>query len=336
MFPPAMDVQRGRSSVPRPHRRPASPAGARALPGAAGRAHRVRSATSTTACSAVRCWPAGTVRRAQGGTRRRSAPGNARSITPLDVMIDAAARDAEHSRPGGSPRSPTVNARPRHRGPHRRARAAAALLARPVRQRADAALAQAVAKYSIANAPRQDGTLRLHVRAVRGGLVVPPSCITSGLGPAGARRGRRRDDRGHGLAAGRPVPGGRHRAGPGQGDHRGDHRTPVPGRRREIVLYFGARHRQDLYDLAELQEMELAYPLAAGHPGGHPTSRPAIDVMFGTVAEPGRQATWPTGDIYRQRAGRDASDRADAEERGAPDHLTAYDLAARLANPAGR
>ena len=37
-------------------------------------------------------------------------------------------------------------------------------------------------------------------------------------------------------------------------------RTPVPGRRREIVLYFGARRHQDLYDLAELQEMELAYP----------------------------------------------------------------------------
>ena len=31
-------------------------------------------------------------------------------------------------------------------------------------------------------------------------------------------------------------------------------------RRREIALYHGARRHQDLYDLAELYEMERAYP----------------------------------------------------------------------------
>ena len=37
-------------------------------------------------------------------------------------------------------------------------------------------------------------------------------------------------------------------------------RVPAPGRRREVVLYVGARRHQDLYDLAELQQMEVAYP----------------------------------------------------------------------------
>ena len=42
--------------------------------------------------------------------------------------------------------------------------------------------------------------------------------------------------------------------------------APAPGRRREVVLYFGARRHQDLYDLAELQQMELAYPWRPGPP----------------------------------------------------------------------
>src|SRR5438067_949447 len=36
--------------------------------------------------------------------------------------------------------------------------------------------------------------------------------------------------------------------------------APDPGRHREIVLYYGARRHQDLYDLPALQEMELLYP----------------------------------------------------------------------------
>src|SRR5437016_13494836 len=45
----------------------------------------------------------------------------------------------------------------------------------PAHQRPDAALAAAGRTYSIANAPRPDGLIRLHVRAISGGLVSPHS-----------------------------------------------------------------------------------------------------------------------------------------------------------------
>src|SRR6266496_673669 len=77
--------------------------------------------------------------------------------------------------------------------------------------------------YSIANAPRPDGLLRLHIRAVTGGLVSPVlvhpvKTIIEAL-----------------------------------------IRAQDPGRHREIVLYCGARRRPDLYDLPALHEMEAAY-----------------------------------------------------------------------------
>ena len=75
--------------------------------------------------------------------------------------------------------------------------------------------------YSIANVPRPDGLLRLHVRAVTGGLVSPVLVHQVRAGrPARARRAGRRHDRRHAVGPGRPVPGRRHRAGPGQGHHR--------------------------------------------------------------------------------------------------------------------
>ena len=92
------------------------------------------------------------------------------------------------------------------------------------------------------------------------------------------------------------MPGRRHRAGPGQGHHRGDHPRARAGRRREIVLYFGARRHQDLYDLAELQEMELAYPWLQVIPAVSDEARD--DVMYGTVPELAAKATWADRDIY--------------------------------------
>ena len=103
-------------------------------------------------------------------------------------------------------------------------------------------------------------------------------------------------------------------------------RTPVPGRRREIVLYFGARRHQDLYDLAELQEMELAYPWLQVIPAV--SDEPARDdVMFGTVAELAAKATWADRDIYV--SGPDEMIVKTVQmlrERGAPGHLIRYDL----------
>jgi NAD(P)H-flavin reductase len=44
--------------------------------------------------------------------------------------------------------------------------------------------------------------------------------------------------------------------------------APEPGRHREIVLYYGARRHQDLYDLRSLQGNGGGLPVAPGHPGG--------------------------------------------------------------------
>ena len=115
--------------------------------------------------------------------------------------------------------------------------------------------------YSIANAPRPDGLLQLHVRAVSGGLVSPVLVhqVQAGdplvLGaPAGVMIANTQADRdvlclagGTGLAPIKAVIEALISA-------------PDPGRHREIVLYYGARRHQDLYDLPALQEMELVYP----------------------------------------------------------------------------
>jgi NAD(P)H-flavin reductase len=74
-------------------------------------------------------------------------------------------------------------------------------------------------------------------------------------------------------------------------------RTPAPARRREIVLYFGARRHDERYDLAELQEMELAYPWLQVIPAV--SDEPAADnVMSGTVPELAAGARWADRDIY--------------------------------------
>ena len=70
--------------------------------------------------------------------------------------------------------------------------------------------------------------------------------------------------------------------------------APIPGRHREIVLYYGARRHQDLYDLPALQEMEKAYPWLQVIPAV--SDEPAHDAMYGTVPSwpprrPGRTGT---------------------------------------------
>jgi NAD(P)H-flavin reductase/hemoglobin-like flavoprotein len=117
--------------------------------------------------------------------------------------------------------------------------------------------------YSIANAPRADGLLQLHVRAVPGGLVsadlVRHATVgdTLLLGPAGGE-----------MTA--PPPGD-------DGDLQciagGTGLAPIKaivesalgggrrgGRPRRITLFVGARRMDDLYDLPDLQAMQAAQP----------------------------------------------------------------------------
>jgi NAD(P)H-flavin reductase/hemoglobin-like flavoprotein len=182
-------------------------------------------------------------------------------------------------------------------------------------------------RYSIANAPRPDGTLRLHVRAIAGGLVSPalvhhvrpgdPLVLGAPQGTMTANTDSPRDvlclAGGTGLAPIKAI-------------IEAITWAPAPGRRREVVLYFGARRHQDLYDLAELQQMELAYPWLQVIPAV--SDEPAReDVMYGTVPELAAKATWADRDIYI--SGPDAMITKTAQvlrERGAPGRLVRYDL----------
>ena len=180
--------------------------------------------------------------------------------------------------------------------------------------------------YSIANAPRPDGMIQLHVRAVSGGLVSPVLVhqVQAGdplvLGaPAGAMIADTEADRdvlclagGTGLAPIKAIIEALISA-------------PDPGRHREIVLYYGARRHQDLYDLPALQEMESAYPWLQVIPAV--SDEPAHDVMYGTVPELAAKATWSERDVYISGPDHMIVKTARVlQERGAPNRLIHYDL----------
>jgi NAD(P)H-flavin reductase/hemoglobin-like flavoprotein len=179
--------------------------------------------------------------------------------------------------------------------------------------------------YSVANAPHPDGLLRLHVRSVTGGLVSPVLVhqVRAGdtlvLGaPAGTMTADTESARdvlclagGTGLAPLKAI-------------IEAIISAPAP-RRREIVLYYGARRQQDLYDLPGLYEMELAYPWLQVIPAV--SDEPARDVMYGTVPELAAKATWADRDIYISGPDHMIVKTAQVlRERGAPDHLIHYDL----------
>jgi NAD(P)H-flavin reductase/hemoglobin-like flavoprotein len=130
--------------------------------------------------------------------------------------------------------------------------------------------------YSIANSPRPSGLIKLHVRAVPGGMVSNTLVYHSDVGDSvllGAPRGDMTlaaGDRdllclagGTGLAPIkaiiehalatlplRPVP--LPAQAPGQ--------LPAPHPQRKITLFVGARQHFDLYDLEDLQLLEMACP----------------------------------------------------------------------------
>jgi NAD(P)H-flavin reductase/hemoglobin-like flavoprotein len=114
--------------------------------------------------------------------------------------------------------------------------------------------------YSIANAPRPDGLIDLHVRAVPGGMVstalVRHAVVgdTLLLGPAGGELSTPPNDRdllcvagGTGLA---PIKAIIEEIAVGR----------RPGQPRRITLLVGARRRQDLYDLPDLWALQEACP----------------------------------------------------------------------------
>jgi NAD(P)H-flavin reductase len=156
--------------------------------------------------------------------------------------------------------------------------------------------------YSPANAPRSDGSIELHVRAVRAGQVSPALAYrcqpgdTLRLGaPVGTAlcgyRSRRRDllliAGGTGLAPLRSIVEDL----AGTGDRRG------------VALVVGAETEADLYDLPALRGLCTALPslgVALAVSGGHPgraqlgtavQSGPAVEVAL-------REHDWSERDIY--------------------------------------
>jgi NAD(P)H-flavin reductase/hemoglobin-like flavoprotein len=180
-------------------------------------------------------------------------------------------------------------------------------------------------RYSIANAPREDDTLTLHVRAVSGGLVStsllharPGDTLV--LGPAeGAMIADTESQRdvlclagGTGLAPVKAI-------------IEAITRASGRGRRREIALYFGARTSGALYDMRALRAMELDYPWLRVVPVT--SGQAGLDIMHGTIADIAAAAPWTERDVYI--SGPDAmivSTVSTLRDLGVPPERLHYDL----------
>jgi NAD(P)H-flavin reductase/hemoglobin-like flavoprotein len=187
-------------------------------------------------------------------------------------------------------------------------------------------------RYSVANAPRDDGSLTLHVRAVDGGLVSTTLAnhLARGdtllLGPAGGRMtADTKSERpvlclagGTGLAPLKAIIEAiGHAAGSG-------------GKRRDIVLYHGARTRDGLYDLPALRRMELDYPWLEVVPAT--SSERAAGTAFGTIPALAEKTRWDGSDVYI--SGPDAMILAAVKtlrDLGADPALLHYDLPGEIA-----
>jgi NAD(P)H-flavin reductase/hemoglobin-like flavoprotein len=111
--------------------------------------------------------------------------------------------------------------------------------------------------YSIANAPRADGTLDLHVRAIPGGQVSTALVQDTGPGDTvllGPARGTMVVD--HDSARDILCIAGGTGFAPVKAIIEGLAAQPENQPARRVRLYVGARHRRDLYDLPDLARLE--------------------------------------------------------------------------------
>jgi NAD(P)H-flavin reductase/hemoglobin-like flavoprotein len=115
--------------------------------------------------------------------------------------------------------------------------------------------------YSIANAPRTNGLIDIHVRAVPGGLVSTALVSHAAAGDTitlGAARGSMRlaSDGDSDLVC---VAGGTGLA-PLKAITEALVGASGQGRRREVTLYLGVRRASELYDMRDLETLQRAYP----------------------------------------------------------------------------
>jgi NAD(P)H-flavin reductase/hemoglobin-like flavoprotein len=153
-------------------------------------------------------------------------------------------------------------------------------------------------KYSIANAPRADGTLDLHIRAIPGGQVSTALVHDTRVGDAvllGPARGSMVVD--HSSARDILCVAGGTGFAPMKAIIEGLRAQPAGQGARRIRLFAGARHRPDLYDLPDLARLEAACP--------------QLDVVTALSDDPGasgahgpvhavarRQASWQDCDVF--------------------------------------
>jgi NAD(P)H-flavin reductase/hemoglobin-like flavoprotein len=151
-------------------------------------------------------------------------------------------------------------------------------------------------KYSIANAPRENGLLDIHVRAVPGGMVSTALVSHSGTGDTLTLAAARGDLR---------VPADQDRdivcvaGGTGLAPVKAIVESIVAqtrqGKRRSVTLYLGARHGGDLYDMRDLATLRLAYPALTLVPVAESDPDWSAGGFLG-VALPG-QHSWPAGKL---------------------------------------
>jgi NAD(P)H-flavin reductase/hemoglobin-like flavoprotein len=323
MFPAAMHAQRQRFyralrqivalTAPTPASEPAAVAELTAYLSALGRAHRkfgvrkehyssVRTALRTTA---ARFAPATAADSATRSATDSAADSAADSTVDwevafdqaVEIMIGAAEEDAEHAPAwwtaevtGHELRTPGIavlTLRPSEPFPYRPGQHLTVQTPRWPR---------VWRRYSIANAPRDDGSVTLHVRAIGGGLVsntlvhhTRPGDIlllgrAEGVMTPDTESGRRRPvlglAGGTGLAPLKAV--AEALAGCGE--------PP------EVVLYVGARSASELYDLPALRQMEMDSPwlevIAAT------SQEMAEGTRHGTIPALARKARWQDRDVY--------------------------------------
>jgi NAD(P)H-flavin reductase/hemoglobin-like flavoprotein len=178
--------------------------------------------------------------------------------------------------------------------------------------------------YSIANAPRPDGSLTLHVRAVAGGLV--SNTLVHHTAPGDMLLlGRAEGDMTADTESSRPRPVLCLAGGTGLAPMKAIAEAfAASGEPPEVVLYVGARTASELYDLPALRQMETDSPWleiisATSH-------EMAEGTRHGTIAALARKARWQDRDVYV--SGPDpmiAKTLETLRDAGAPDGLLHYD-----------
>jgi NAD(P)H-flavin reductase/hemoglobin-like flavoprotein len=150
--------------------------------------------------------------------------------------------------------------------------------------------------YSIANAPRENGLLDIHVRAMPGGVIstaLAGHCRPGDTLVLGAARGDMV------VSAGSQrdlvcVAGGTGLA-PVKAIIESVVCAASQGRRRNISLYLGVRQPDDLYDMRDLSTLALAYPSLTLIPVvGHQAGGPAGGLLDVVAAHPSFRDT----DVY--------------------------------------